>query len=139
MLAGSVVADTDNTSGLGTDAEPPLVAIYTNGTDDSQSLAYSTDHGQTWQQYSGNPVLDSGIAGEKLRDPEGLLVRAGWVLGAGRSRRRWLHRSAVQVEEPDELDLPERGHRGRLAGGPVGEPGPVPAWLSTGIRPTSSG
>ena len=28
LLSGAVVADTSNTSGLGTDTEPPLVAIY---------------------------------------------------------------------------------------------------------------
>ncbi len=84
MLAGSVVADTDNTSGLGTDAEPPLVAIYTNAVDDGQSLAYSTDHGQSWQQYSGNPVLESGISGENLRDPKVVWYQPGgyWVLVA---------------------------------------------------------
>ena len=36
-----------------------MVAIYTTTgrTRCSQSLAYSTDHGQTWQEYSDNPVL----------------------------------------------------------------------------------
>ncbi len=84
VLTGSVVVDTDNTSGLGTDTEPPMVAIYTNVVDDSQSLAYSTDHGQTWQQYSGNPVLDSGISGENLRDPKVFWYEPGgyWVLVA---------------------------------------------------------
>ena len=95
--------------------------------DDGQSLAYSTDHGQTWQQYSGNPVLESGIAGETPPRSQGLLVPAGRVLGAGRDRHRRLRGAAVQVEEPDGLDLPERGHRRRVAGGPVAEPGPVPA------------
>ncbi len=84
VLTGSVVADTDNTSGLGSDSEPPLVAIYTNVIDDSQSLAYSTDHGQTWQQDSGNPVLESGISGESLRDPKVFWYEPGgyWVMVA---------------------------------------------------------
>ena len=84
VLTGSVVADTGNTSGLGSDTEPPLAAIYTNAVDDSQSLAYSTDHGQTWQQYSGNPVLESGISGENLRDPKVFWYGPGgyWVMVA---------------------------------------------------------
>ena len=84
VLSGSVVVDTANTSGLGSSTEPPMVAIYTNATDDSQSLAYSTDHGQTWQQYSGNPVLDSGISGETLRDPKVSWYEPGgyWVMVA---------------------------------------------------------
>jgi fructan beta-fructosidase len=67
ILSGSVVFDQDNTSGLGTADEPPLVAISTVGSAESpeQSLAYSTDHGITWQQYEDNPVLST----DGLTDP----------------------------------------------------------------------
>ncbi|UKA50593.1 glycoside hydrolase family 32 protein [Arthrobacter sp. FW305-123] len=76
VFSGSVVVDEENTSGLGTLENPPLVAIYTSafkegsglqGTQ-AQSLAYSTDAGMTWHKYLGNPVLSRGSA--HFRDPK---------------------------------------------------------------------
>jgi len=72
VFSGSAVVDKDNTSGFGTKANPPLVAIYTsaykNRPIQAQSLAYSTDGGTTFTKYAGNPVLDIG-SGE-FRDPK---------------------------------------------------------------------
>jgi fructan beta-fructosidase len=76
IFSGSVVYDQGNTSGLGTAANPPLVAIYTsfsppgsaNAQKQAQSLAYSTDGGITWTKYSGNPVLD--LNSTSFRDPK---------------------------------------------------------------------
>jgi fructan beta-fructosidase len=70
VFSGSAVVDKDNTSGLGTRANPPMVAIYTAAKPGSQAqaLAYSTDRGRTFKRYSGNPVLDIG-SGE-FRDPK---------------------------------------------------------------------
>ena len=77
IFSGSVVVDEQNTSGFGTADDPPMVAIYTSaytpahpthaGTQ-AQSLAYSTDDGQTWTKYEGNPVVDRGSA--NFRDPK---------------------------------------------------------------------
>ena len=75
IFSGSVVADTSNSSGFGTPDDPPLVAIYTsayksgpyNGLQ-AQSLAYSTDDGQTWTKYAGDPVLNRNSA--NFRDPK---------------------------------------------------------------------
>jgi fructan beta-fructosidase len=83
VLSGSIVLDKDNTSGLGSADQPPLVAIYTNKADDDQSLAYSTDQGQTWSQYSGNPVLQSsGSTG--VQDPKVFWYEPGgyWIMVA---------------------------------------------------------
>ena len=85
VLTGSIVADTDNTSGLGTAEAPPLVAIYTtmgSGEGRRQSLAYSTDHGQTWQKYSGNPVLEPDDPGENAPRPKVFWYEPGgyWVM-----------------------------------------------------------
>ncbi|ACB94959.1 glycoside hydrolase family 32 protein [Beijerinckia indica] len=70
--SGSAVVDSNNTSGLGTTTNPPMVAIYTsyypqaltlaNGTSvqagtQAQSIAYSLDQGTTWTQYSGDPII----------------------------------------------------------------------------------
>ncbi len=70
VFSGSAVVDKHNTSGLGTRANPPMVAIYTAAKPGSQAqaLAYSTDRGRTFKRYSGNPVLDIG-SGE-FRDPK---------------------------------------------------------------------
>lgn len=77
IFSGSVVSDSDNTSGLGTAENPPLVAIYTSAYTShhptlagrqAQSLAYSLDDGQTWTKYAGNPVADRGSA--NFRDPK---------------------------------------------------------------------
>ncbi|WP_394552014.1 GH32 C-terminal domain-containing protein [Agromyces sp. MMS24-JH15] len=77
IFSGSVVFDEANTSGLGTAANPPLIAIYTSAYTgahpthagkQAQSLAYSLDHGQTWTKYDGNPVYDRDSA--NFRDPK---------------------------------------------------------------------
>src|SRR3954468_5416143 len=70
VFSGSAVVDYRNTSGLGTVANPAMVAIYTAAKpgNQSQALAYSTDKGRTWKRYAGNPVLDIG-SGE-FRDPK---------------------------------------------------------------------
>ena len=68
VFSGSAVVDKNNTSGLGTKANPPLVAIYTSAKpgSQSQSLAYSTDGGLTFTKYG--TVLDIGSA--EFRDPK---------------------------------------------------------------------
>ena len=73
IFSGSVVVDTDNTSGFGTKENPPFVALYTSSyvqdytlpsgkvvskDQQAQSLAYSLDEGLTWTQYdSQNPII----------------------------------------------------------------------------------
>ena len=79
IFSGSAVVDWHNTSGFQAAGSktPPLVAIYTAAGDTSpeskgqpftQCIAYSTDAGQTWTKYAGNPVLKH-IAGGN-RDPK---------------------------------------------------------------------
>jgi fructan beta-fructosidase len=70
VFSGSVVVDTNNTTGFGTTDNPALVAIYTSTRDSkqSQALAYSTDNGRTFTKYEGNPVLD--INSSSFRDPK---------------------------------------------------------------------
>ncbi len=81
FFSGSAVVDVTNTSGLGSAAQPAMVAVYTsvypqartlaNGRhvlagQQSQSLAYSLDRGRSWVQYAGNPVL--ALPPEKYHD-----------------------------------------------------------------------
>ncbi|BCW76455.1 hypothetical protein NicSoilB11_27800 [Arthrobacter sp. NicSoilB11] len=76
VFSGSVVVDKNNTSGLGTTENPPLIAIYTSAYKDAsphrglqaESLAYSLDDGQTWTKYSADPVLNRNSA--NFRDPK---------------------------------------------------------------------
>lgn len=75
-FSGSVVVDHRNTAGFASGGRPALVAIYTaarHGTDggpgsQAQALAFSTDGGEVWTRYAGNPVLDIGSS--EFRDPK---------------------------------------------------------------------
>ena len=77
IFSGSVVVDTLNSSGFGSLQNPPLVAVYTSNYTgahpilagkQAQSLAYSTDDGQSWTKYGSNPVLNRNTSG--FRDPK---------------------------------------------------------------------
>ena len=74
IFSGSAVVDKNNTSGLGTEEQPPLVAVFTyhnaekeplGGNDhQTQGIAFSLDNGDTWTKYKDNPV----IANNEFRD-----------------------------------------------------------------------
>ncbi|MFD2203555.1 glycoside hydrolase family 32 protein [Shivajiella indica] len=79
IFSGSAVIDHNNTSGLGTEENPAMIAIFTyhdpvgekEQRDDfqTQGIAYSTDKGRTWKKYEQNPVLKNpGI--RDFRDPK---------------------------------------------------------------------
>ncbi len=91
IFSGSAVVDVDNTSGLGTKDNPPMVAIFTYhlaeaekaGRKDyqTQGMAYSVDKGRTWEKYKQNPVLKNpGI--KDFRDPKIIWHQASrqWVM-----------------------------------------------------------
>lgn len=90
FFSGSAIVDVNNTSGLGEQDKPAMVAMYTSvypstmtlgngkrveaGTQ-AQSIAYSLDKGRTWSQYAGNPVIERPPAGyddlfREFRDPK---------------------------------------------------------------------
>lgn len=72
IFSGCAVVDWNNTSRLGEDSTPPLIAIFTHSSKSNnqvQSIAYSNDLGDTWKKYKNNPVLSNqGIA--DFRDPK---------------------------------------------------------------------
>ncbi|PKA98885.1 fructan beta-fructosidase [Flavobacteriaceae bacterium MAR_2009_75] len=79
IFSGSAVLDESNSSGFGTDENPPLVAIYTyhdskgekrgESTFQTQGIAYSLDNGDSWTKYEKNPVIgNEGI--RDFRDPK---------------------------------------------------------------------
>jgi fructan beta-fructosidase len=90
IFSGSAVVDWNNTSGLGENGVPPLIAIFTHhdtlklnrGRVDFQyqSIAYSNDQGRTWTKYEGNPVLPNP-GSRDFRDPKVI-----WDEGA----RQWI-------------------------------------------------
>lgn len=99
IFSGSAVLDVNNTSGLGTSENPPLVAIFTYhdaegekaGKSDyqTQGIAYSTDKGRTWKKYDGNPVLlNPGI--KDFRDP-----KVDWLETAS-GNGKWIMSLAVK-------------------------------------------
>lgn len=78
IFSGSAVVDWGNTSGLGKNGQPPLIAIFTyhdpNGEKagennfQNQGIAFSNDKGRTWEKV-GEPVLKNpGI--KDFRDPK---------------------------------------------------------------------
>ncbi|WP_339879595.1 glycoside hydrolase family 32 protein [uncultured Algoriphagus sp.] len=79
IFSGSAVYDAENSSGLGTAENPPMVAIFTyhnaeeantsSYTFQNQAIAFSLDKGRTWDKYDKNPVLQNpGI--RDFRDPK---------------------------------------------------------------------
>jgi len=85
IFSGSAVVDHSNTSGFGDNATPPIVAVYTSAFEEgtpnqAQSLAYSTDGGETFIKYKENPVLDHDDP--DFRDPNVMWddLREEWVM-----------------------------------------------------------
>ncbi|WP_258069548.1 MULTISPECIES: GH32 C-terminal domain-containing protein [unclassified Rathayibacter] len=98
IFSGSIVVDKDNTSGFGTAENPPLVAMYTAAYktgEQAQALAYSTDAGQTWTKYEGNPVIDRDQ--NDFRDPH-----VFWYDGGTPESSYWV---VVTVEADDHKVL----------------------------------
>lgn len=93
IFSGSAVVDWHDTSGFGVGARAPLVAIYTANPRhgpgaQTENLAYSTDGGQTWHKYAGNPVLDIGL--RNFRDPKVFWYapRREWIMVVSRAAAR---------------------------------------------------
>lgn len=108
IFSGSAVVDEHNAAGFGEDA---LLAFYTShypkGSPDypdrliqAQSLAYSTDGGDTWTQHDSNPLIDIGSA--DFRDPKVIPYTEGdtqkWVMLVTLSVER-----KVAIYESDNL------------------------------------
>ncbi len=91
VFSGSCVVDHQNTSGFGTNENPPMVAIFTyhnqkwadNGRLDFQyqAIAYSLDNGRSWTKYDRNPVLKNN-GNIDFRDPKVFWHQASnrWIM-----------------------------------------------------------
>lgn len=80
IFSGGAVVDVDNTSGLGTGEQPPIIATFTHhdfageksktNAFQKQSIAYSLDGGSHWIKYDGNPVIPNRQKIKDFRDPK---------------------------------------------------------------------
>ncbi len=80
IFSGGAVVDNNNTSKLGTETNPPIVATFTHHNFDGekaktndfqkQSIAYSLDGGSKWIKYKHNPVIPNTDKIKDFRDPK---------------------------------------------------------------------
>ena len=92
IFSGSAVVDWNNTSGLGKDGAPPLIAIFTyhdplgekaeRSDFQYQAIAYSHDKGRSWTKYEGNPVIPNPNNIRDFRDPKVIWdeAREQWLM-----------------------------------------------------------
>lgn len=128
IFSGSAVVDTHNTSGLGKNGKPPLVALFSHARKPfGQALATSTDKGRSWSLFAnGDHVVPNQGLDESERDPKvfwhspsGKWIMVLWVQ-KGRARffsspdlLHWTHTSDFIGEGfyecPDLFELPVEG------------------------------
>lgn len=129
IFSGSAVIDKNNTAGFGDNA---MVVFYTSaGEYQQQSMAYSTDGGNKFTKYSGNPIIPNNNG--DFRDPKVfwhetskqwvMTLALGWKCGidiwTSSDLRSWKHASTFstdvarcnncQWECPDLIELPYEG------------------------------
>lgn len=138
MYSGGGVVDHNNTSGLQTGGDPPIVLFYTLAGSKTRwsmgrpfeiGMAYSTDGGKTFTKYAGNPVIPN--ISFMCRDPKALWDPVGeeWVLAVFLDNDRYqlfyskdlLHWDKGQVlrlygaaECPDLFRLPLDGDKDNM-------------------------
>ncbi len=125
IFSGSAVVDKNNTSGFGTLENPPLVAIFTyhnmtgekEGKNDfqTQGIAYSLDNGDTWEKFSGNPVIQNpGF--KDFRDPKVFWneIAKTWsmLLVAGDHLQIWNSDNLREWEKVSEFGKDQGAHGG---------------------------
>ncbi len=132
IFSGSSVIDKNNTAGYGKNA---IIALYTNNStnhDEVQCMAYSSDNGNTFTKYEGNPVLRPFDGLKDFRDPKVfwyeknkswyMIVSADKEMRLYKSKnlKNWIYVSAFgknigqqpcQYECPDFFQLPVNGDK----------------------------
>ncbi len=121
-FSGSAVVDTHNSGGFQAGSEPPMVVAYTS-TGRGECIAFSNDHGATWKEYAGNPVIK-----HPGRDPRLVWYEPGkhWVIAvydeAGGKQgiafhsspdlKNWTYQTKIDgfFECPDLFKLPVDGN-----------------------------
>jgi fructan beta-fructosidase len=123
IWSGSAVVDKNNTSGLQTGEDPPIVAFYTWHKDFSQRMTYSNDGGETWTEYPENPVV-AHIHGAN-RDPKVfwhepsqqwimILYVQQFEIFVSKNLKEWTNTCSLALEGfhecPDFFELPVDGN-----------------------------
>ena len=116
IYSGSAVIDDNNTSGLGSVDNPPMIAIFTYHSDpiqkagrddfESQAIAYSQDKGRTWIKYDQNPVLPNpGL--RNFRDPKVIFHEGSqrWIMALAIGDHVGLYSSPNLVDWEFESDF----------------------------------
>lgn len=77
IFSGSIVVDSQDSSGLFPSQTDGIVAVYTRNTDqaETQEIAWSIDAGTTFTRYANNPVIPS--TSTQFRDPK---VSWNWTI-----------------------------------------------------------
>ena len=128
IFSGSAVVDATNLSGLGQGPKGPLVAAFTHARNPfGQAIAFSNDHGRTWNLYADgkhvvpNQGLDTGERDPKIfwHDPSRKWVMVLWVqknrvrFFASSDLKQWKHAGDFVgqglYECPDLFELPVDG------------------------------
>ncbi|KAI9055285.1 hypothetical protein LZ554_000247 [Drepanopeziza brunnea f. sp. 'monogermtubi'] len=149
IYSGSVVIDTNNTSGFFPNQDNGVVAIYTLNTADeqTQAISYSFDGGYTFVNYTENPVLRASPPSPQFRDPKVIWYEDHWVMSMAYSQdfvvgiftspdlKNWTHASnfttkgvlGLQYECPNLIRMPVLGEESMWLmvisinpGGPIG-------------------
>lgn len=119
IFSGSAVVDANDTSGLQTGAEKPIIAIFTSaggtssdsaGQPFTQSIAASNDRGRTWRKYDHNPVLKNVVGSN--RDPKVFwhAPTKQWIMALFLDGDKYALFSSPNLHEWKKLcDIPEFG------------------------------
>jgi fructan beta-fructosidase len=136
VFSGSAVVDWRNSAGFQEGGEKTIVCFYTSaGSADAikevpftQSIAYSTDKGRTFEKYAGNPIIGHII--DANRDPKVIwnessqqwimalyMTKNDYSLFASKDLKDWQKIGDIRIpgcsECPDIFDLPIDGDPGK--------------------------
>lgn len=110
IFSGCTVVDENNTAGLQTGPEKTLLAFFTHSERHGQfqSLAYSTDKGNTWKKYENNPILTHKTARD-FRDPKVFWYAPGqkWIMILAVGQKMEIYSSADALKWTWESEFGE--------------------------------
>jgi sucrose-6-phosphate hydrolase SacC (GH32 family) len=101
-MAGSVILDSLNVSGLKQKEASPML-IYYSDSDGNQNMAFSNDLGITWEKYSQNPILLN--PGEEAQDPKVFYHKPSgkWILALYRAKGEGVKAGGISLYSSSDL------------------------------------
>ncbi|GAJ24633.1 unnamed protein product, partial [marine sediment metagenome] len=123
IWSGSAVVDKNNTSGLQTGVDPPIVAFYTWHKDFTQRMTYSNDGGKTWEEFEDNPVVEHIYGNNRdpkvfWHEPSGQWIMILYVqkfeIFVSDNLKEWTNSVSMELKDfhecPDFFELPVDGN-----------------------------